>query len=533
MSTDFTCDVLIIGSGAAGLSLALSLSEHTNVIVLSKATIEENATYYAQGGISAVVDESDSLDSHVEDTIRAGDGLCDRKTVEFIVERARERVEWLSDKGVQFTKRLSKSGKTELHLSQEGGHSIRRVVHAADHTGQAIESTLVQEFKNQKILFLDNHIAIDLITTSNTGNSSCVGAYILNKKTKKICSIKARFTVLATGGAGKVYLYTSNPDISTGDGIAMAWRTGCEIANMEFVQFHPTCLYHPHAKSLLLTEALRGEGGKLVSPTGESFAHKYDKRAELAPRDVIAKAIDHEMKRVGSDCVYLDISHRKPEFIKTHFPSAYNSCLNYGIDITKEPAPIVPAAHYLCGGILTNIKGETNIENLYAIGEAACTGLHGANRMASNSLLECLVVADSCGESILSKNKQSKNSDYSIPQWDETKVTTSDEGIMVAHNWDEIRRTMWDFVGIVRTDKRLGQAAKRIQNIRMEIDEYYSKHRVNSDFLELRNIAQIADLIIKSALSRKESRGLHFNSDHPKKNERFQRNTILKKSNAV
>ena len=530
MSTDFTCEVLIIGSGAAGLSLALSLSQHTDVIVLSKATIEENATYYAQGGISAVVDESDSLDSHLEDTIRAGDGLCDRETVEFIVGRARERVQWLSDKGVQFTKRLSKSGKTELHLSQEGGHSIRRVVHAADRTGQAIESTLVEEFKSQKIRFLDNHIAIDLVSRSEAGNTTCIGAYILNKKTNKIRSIKSRFTVLATGGAGKVYLYTSNPDVSTGDGIAMAWRLGCKIANMEFVQFHPTCLYHPHAKSLLLTEALRGEGGKLISPTGESFAHKYDNRAELAPRDIIAKAIDHEMKRVGADCVYLDISHRKPEFIKKHFPNAYKSCLDYGVDITKEPAPIVPAAHYLCGGILTDIKGETNIENLYAIGEAGCTGLHGANRMASNSLLECLVVADTCGESILSKLKQIRSPDHPIPQWDETKVTTSEEDIMVAHNWDEIRRTMWDYVGIVRTDKRLGQAEKRIRNIRTEIDEYYSKHRVNSDFIELRNIAQIADLIIKSALSRKESRGLHFNSDHPDKNDLYKHNSILIKT---
>ncbi|MEC8146919.1 MAG: L-aspartate oxidase [Pseudomonadota bacterium] len=530
MSTEYSCDVLIIGSGAAGLSLALSLSQKTKVIVLSKTSIEENATFYAQGGISAVVDESDSLDSHIKDTIRTGDGLCDISSVEFIVHRARDRVEWLSDKGVNFTKRLSKSGKTEFHLSQEGGHSVRRVVHAADHTGQAIENTLVEEFKNKKILFLDNHIAIDLVTKHTGSNKSCVGTYVLDKKTEKVCTITAQFTVLATGGAGKVYLYTSNPDVSTGDGVAMAWRIGCKIANMEFVQFHPTCLYHPHAKSLLLTEALRGEGGKLISPGGKPFALKYDKRGELAPRDIVAKAIDYEMKRGGSDCVYLDISHRKSEFIKQHFPSAYASCLNYGIDITKEPVPIVPAAHYLCGGILTNLNGETNIRNLYAIGETGYTGLHGANRMASNSLLECLVLADSCAKSILSKAGRAKHRPINIPDWDDTRVTTSDEEIMVSHNWDEIRRTMWDYVGIVRTDKRLNRAKKRIKNIRLEIDEYYSKHKVTSDFLELRNIALVADLIIQSALSRKESRGLHFNSDYPKKDQAFAKDTILCKN---
>ena len=521
-------DVLIVGSGAAGLTLALSLPDNLDVAVLSKTSIEENATFYAQGGISAVVDDKDSVEAHMEDTIKAGHGLCRQEAVRFIVERGRERVDWLSSKGVSFSKRKSKSGRQELHLSQEGGHSARRVVHAADKTGEAIETALVKKFRNSKVTLLENHIAIDLICSSNDKKKSnrCDGVFVLDKKSNSIKSIGSKITVLATGGAGKVYLYTSNPDVSTGDGIAMAWRAGCSIANMEFVQFHPTCLYHPNAKSMLLTEALRGEGGILTLPSGERFAHHYHPMAELAPRDTVAKAIDTEMKKKGCDYIYLDISHKSGSFIKTHFPNAYQNCLRFGFDISREPIPIVPAAHYFCGGIVTDLDGRTSIERLYAIGETACTGLHGANRMASNSLLECLVLAESSAESITTTLAHSSGQ-FNIPEWDESRVVESDEDIMVSHNWDELRRIMWNYVGIVRSSSRLAKAQKRVELLKDEVSEFYGNYKMKSDLIELRNLVQIADLIIKSATMRKESRGLHYTLDYPSMNEEYSSDTVL------
>ncbi len=521
-------DVLIVGSGAAGLTLALSLPDCLDVAVLSKTSIEENATFYAQGGISAVVDDKDSVDAHMEDTIRVGHGLCRQEAVRFIVERGRERVDWLSSKGVSFTKRKSKSGRKELHLTQEGGHSARRVVHAADKTGEAIENALVKRFRNSKVTLFENHIAIDLICSKNDkkGFNRCDGVFVLDKKNSSIKSIGSRITVLATGGAGKVYLYTSNPDVSTGDGIAMAWRAGCSIANMEFVQFHPTCLYHPDAKSMLLTESLRGEGGILRLPNGERFAHNYHPMAELAPRDTVAKAIDTEMKKKGCDYIYLDISHKSSSFIKDHFPNAYQSCLRFGFDISREPIPIVPAAHYFCGGIVTDLEGKTSIDCLYAIGETACTGLHGANRMASNSLLECLVLAESSAESI-EKKLSISNRAPNILEWDDSRVVESDEDVMVSHNWDELRRIMWNYVGIVRSSSRLRRAQKRVELLKDEINEFYGRYKMKSDLIELRNLVQIADLIIKSAMTRRESRGLHFTLDYPDVNDKYDSDTVL------
>ena len=525
MNTEEYYDVLIIGSGAAGLTLALSLPDSLKVAVLSKTTIEENATFYAQGGISAVIDDSDSIAAHVEDTVRSGGGLCRPEAVQFIVERGRESVNWLSTKGVSFSKRRSKSGRLELHLTQEGGHSARRVVHAADKTGEAIENALVSRFRKSSLGLFENHIAIDLIC-SNSLPKRCDGVFVLDKSNNQIRSIGAKITVLATGGAGKVYLYTSNPDVSTGDGIAMAWRAGCKVANMEFVQFHPTCLYHPDAKSLLLTEALRGEGGILRLPNGRRFAEEYHPMGELAPRDAVAQAIDTEMKKGGYDHVYLDISHKSKSFIKEHFPNAYEGCLRFGFDLSSQPIPIVPAAHYLCGGVVTDLKGRTNIENLYSIGETGCTGLHGANRMASNSLLECLVLAESSAASIA--DKLDKTSTFGqIPDWDESLVVDSEEEVVVSHNWDELRRVMWNYVGIVRSSSRLQKARRRIDLLKQEIAEFYGSYKMKSDLIELRNLVQVADLIIKSAMHRKESRGLHYTLDYPESNEKYSKDTLL------
>jgi L-aspartate oxidase len=531
MSETEACDVLILGSGAAGLSLALSLAGKYRVVVLSKSTASESATLYAQGGVSAVMDHADSIQSHIDDTLVAGAGLCRPETVEYIVRHGRERIEWLLDAGVRFSTRVSKSGAVEVHLTREGGHSHRRVVHAADATGRAIEQTLLERVANTpNITLLERHMAIDLISSGKLGRNPdrCCGAYVFDIDAAAVTTIRSRYVVLATGGAGKVYLYTSNPDIATGDGIGMAWRAGCAIANMEFVQFHPTCLYHPQAKTLLLTEALRGEGGHLVFDNGERFMPRFDARAELAPRDIVARAIDHEMKRLGLDCVYLDMSHKPADFIREHFPNVDEQCRKFGIDITTQPIPVVPAAHYLCGGVLTDLEGRTSLPGLYAIGEVACTGLHGANRMASNSLLECLVIADAAARSI-GANIDSMDLLGSVPVWDESQVTDADEEVVVAHNWDELRRLMWDYVGIVRTTKRLHRARRRVELLHAEISEFYGNFRVTGDLIELRNLVQVAELIIRAALKRRESRGLHYTLDYPLTDDlNYRRDTVLR-----
>ena len=512
-------DVLIIGSGAAGLSLALRLDNGYRVAVMSKGPLDDGSTAWAQGGISAVMDDDDSIEQHMADTLDAGAGLCDESAVLHTVSHGKEMITWLQELGVEFTYETGLDGKKYLHLTREGGHTHRRVVHAADATGWAIENALIKNTQKKKnIELFDHHIAIDLITThkhlAKKNTNQCVGAYVLDTEENKIKTIKAKHVVLATGGASKVYLYTSNPDGASGDGIAMAWRAGCRVANMEFMQFHPTCLYHPTAKSYLITEAVRGEGGKLLLPDGTEFAHEFDPRGVLAPRDIVARAIDYKMKQMGVDCVYLDISHKPKKFIQKHFPNVYARCLKLGYDMAKEPVPVVPAAHYTCGGVMTDLKGQTDVENLYAIGETTHTGLHGANRMASNSLLECLVFASSTSELINSKGAK-VSSDVDIPQWDESRVTEPDEEIVVAHNWDELRRFMWDYVGIVRTNKRLQRAKHRVDLLTSEIDEYYSNFRVSGDLIELRNLTLVADLIIRSALIRKESRGLHYTLDYP------------------
>jgi L-aspartate oxidase len=509
-------DVLIIGSGAAGLRLALELADHCRVAVLAKRALTEGSSMYAQGGISAVLDPTDSIESHVEDTLAAGAGLCHPDAVHFTVERGPEAVRWLVEHGVPFTREHDLEGN-HFHLTREGGHSHRRVIHAADATGAAIETSLVAAARAHRgIRLFERHIAVDLITTAKLGRpgpNRCVGAYVLDRD-GGVEVFGARFVVLATGGASKVYLYTSNPDTASGDGIAMAWRAGCRVVNMEFNQFHPTCLYHPHAKSFLITEAVRGEGGLLKLPNGERFMQRFDPRAELAPRDIVARAIDHEMKRLGAECVYLDISHRPAEFIKEHFPTVHARCLEFGYDMTRQPIPVVPAAHYTCGGVATDLEGRTDIAELYAIGETAHTGLHGANRMASNSLLECLVFARSAGQDIIAK-LAAVEAPPGLPAWDESRVTDSDEEVVVSHNWDELRRFMWDYVGIVRSNKRLERALRRALLLQHEIHEYYSNFRVTNDLIELRNLVQVAELIIRSAQLRKESRGLHYTLDYP------------------
>ncbi len=526
-------DVLIIGGGAAGLSLALRLADHASVAIITKTQDKDGSTYYAQGGISAVVTDQDSFESHIADTLRAGAGLCDPEAVKFTIEHGPENIHWLEKLGVPFSKEASNTGKRKLHLTREGGHSQRRVIHAADATGRALSDTLTNHAKHHSaISFFENHIAVDLITSEKQGhstkkNNQCIGAYVLNKKSRHVETFHTRHVVLATGGASKVYLYTSNPDGSTGDGIAMAWRAGCEVSNLEFNQFHPTCLYHPEAKSFLISEAVRGEGGHLLLPDGSRFMHRFDERGELAPRDIVARAIDHEMKRLGAACVYLDISHRPAAFIISHFPTIHARCLEFGFDITKEPIPVVPAAHYTCGGVVTNLQGQTNVSGLYAIGEVAQTGLHGANRLASNSLLECLVFAESASKDIIEKLKTPDEENDIVP-WDESRVTDSDEEVVVSHNWDELRRFMWDYVGIVRTNKRLERALRRTQLLQHEIDEYYSNFRITGDLIELRNLALVAELIVRCAMQRKESRGLHFSLDYPPAKENsVAKNTVL------
>ena len=526
-------DVLIIGGGAAGLSLALRVADQCNVAIVTKGPSKDGSTYYAQGGISAVLSDEDSFSSHIQDTLNVGGSLSNEKTVAFAVKHGPENIRWMQELGVPFSSEIFKSGERELHLTREGGHTHRRVVHAADATGKALSDTLENHARqHDNITFFEHHISVDLITTEKQGlantTNSCIGAYILNTQTNRVETFQARFVVLATGGASKVYLYTSNPDGSTGDGIAMAWRAGCSISNMEFNQFHPTCLYHPEAKSFLITEAVRGEGGKLLLPDGKRFMHKFDERGELAPRDIVARAIDHEMKRLGVPCVYLDISHRSSAFIASHFPTIHERCLKFGIDITKEPIPVVPAAHYTCGGVNTDLNGRTDITNLYAIGETAHTGLHGSNRMASNSLLECMVFAQSTAADITTQI----NSPYQyqkIPNWDASRVVDSDEDVVISHNWDELRRFMWDYVGIVRTNKRLERAMHRASLLQHEIAEYYSNFRISSDLIELRNLTLVAELIIRSAMLRKESRGLHFSLDFPEADESTAaKDTVLK-----
>lgn len=517
-------DVLILGSGAAGLSCALNLPTGLRVAVLAKNALDEGSTLWAQGGIAAVLDPTDDVQSHVEDTMDAGAALPDRAVVERIAAEGAERIGWLERLGMPFTREHG-----QLHLTREGGHGHRRVVHAQDATGAALETTLLRAARARKtITLLDQHTAIDLITTRRLGmdEDRCVGAYALNRDTGHVEVFRARFVVLASGGASKVYLYTTNPDGSTGDGIAMAWRAGCRVANMEFIQFHPTALYEPRAKTFLITEAVRGEGGRLLLPDGTTFMHRYDPRGELAPRDIVARAIDHEMKRLGLDCVYLDISHKPAEFVKAHFPTIHARCLEYGYDITHQPIPVVPAAHYTCGGVMVNEHGRTDIDRLYAIGEASHTGLHGANRLASNSLLECLVYGRASARDIAARMRE-PTSMPEIPEWDESQVTDSDEEVIVSHNWHELRQTMWDYVGIVRTTKRLERALNRIDLLKREIDEYYGNFRVTHNLIELRNLVVVAELIVRSAMARKESRGLHYILDYPELKPGVPENTVL------
>ncbi len=528
-------DVLIIGSGGAGLSLSIKLADQAlRIAVLSKFALTAGSTYYAQGGISAVFDADDSIESHIEDTLDAGAGLCDSEIVRLTVTQGKKSIDWLQQQGVVFTEELSPSGETKLHLNREGGHSHRRVVHNADATGKAVSLSLIQRAQEHpNIDLLEHHNVVELITRANADNSNkqVVGAYVLDSKKQKVKTMAAKVVVLATGGASKVYLYSTNPQSSTGDGIALAWRAGCRIGNMEFMQFHPTCLYHPSAQSFLISEAVRGEGGKLILPDGWPFMQHFDPRGELAPRDIVARAIDHEIKKRGIDCVYLDISHKPAEFIREHFPTIYSQCLDIGIDITKQPIPVVPAAHYTCGGVITDDLARTDITYLYAIGEVACTGLHGANRMASNSLLECLVFAERASEDILRKLPFIANSP-TLPDWDESQVSDSDEEVVVSHNWHELRQFMWDYVGIVRTDKRLDRALSRVTLLKKEINEYYRHFRVTSDLLELRNLLIVAELIIRSAQQRKESRGLHYTLDYPElDNSKPPQNTILSPDN--
>jgi len=525
MTTVYHLDVLVIGSGAAGLSLALQLPEVTKVAVLSKGLLDEGSTRYAQGGIAAVLDSSDSTEAHVEDTLISGAGLCHKDTVRFVVERGKQSIQWLIAQGVDFTRAEEDEEalhsntlySNKLHLTQEGGHSHRRVIHSADATGKAVSDSLISQAQHKKnITLYTQRVAVNLIweTDAKTRKRRCTGAFVLNQQNGQVEVFSARFVALATGGASKVYLYTSNPDGASGDGIAMAWRAGCRVANLEFNQFHPTCLYHPQAKSFLITEALRGEGAKLLLPDGTAFMARYDARAELAPRDIVARAIDHEMKRLGIDYVYLDISHKPADFIKSHFPTVYERCLQFGIDITQQPIPVVPAAHYTCGGVMVDRNGLTDLQNLYAVGETSFTGLHGANRMASNSLLECFVFAKAAAEHIASQLGQVAKPAHP-PQWDESRVTPSEEGVVISHSWDELRRVMWDYVGIVRTNKRLLRAWLRIEQLQKEIREHYSHYKISSDLLELRNLATVAELMVRCAQQRKESRGLHYTLDYP------------------
>ncbi|MCF8091214.1 MAG: L-aspartate oxidase [Desulfotignum sp.] len=532
-------DFLVIGSGIAGLSYALKAAGHGRVTIITKKKIQQSNTALAQGGVPAVFSKKDSFDLHVKDTLNAGDGLCNPDVVKMVVENGPDRIRELVDQGARFNK--TGKGKYDFALGREGGHSAKRIVYAHDLTGREIEDALVARVKeHDNITILEDHVAVNLITLSSSVRSGvlvtqfeniCCGAYVLDNTTGKVETFFAAITLLATGGASKVYLYTSNPDIATGDGIAMAYRAGASVANLEFVQFHPTCLYHPKAKNFLISEAVRGEGARLLDARGRRFMEDYTPDRELACRDVVARAIDNELKKTGAESVFLDISHKDADFVKQRFPNIYARCLEYGIDITTDPIPVVPAAHYMCGGVATDLNGKTDIQRLYAVGETACTGLHGANRLASNSLLEALVYAHNAWADSVKEFKAVKNKlNITLEPWDETNTTDSDEAIVVSHNWDEIRRLMWNYVGIVRSDKRLQRAARRIKTIQDEINEYYWDFKVTSDLVELRNIATVAKLVIKSALLRKESRGLHYNIGYPRRDDKnFLVHTTLKK----
>ena len=516
-------DVLIIGSGLAGQAAALRLADQRRVALISKRKLEDSASGWAQGGIAAVLDTQDSIDAHIHDTFIAGAWLNDEKATRFVVENGRRAINWLIEQGVPFTK-----DETGYHLTREGGHSARRVIHVADATGAAVQKTLTAKVRSHpNIRIFEDHIAVDLITGKHLGRSDdnrCYGAYVLDDNSGEVHTFAASNTLLGTGGAGKVYLFTTNPDTSTGDGIAMAWRAGCRVSNMEFIQFHPTCLYHPNAKSFLISEAVRGEGGLLKLPDGSRFMPEHDERAELAPRDIVARAIDFEIKKHGLDCVYLDISHKGEAFIREHFPNIHARCLELGIDITRDPIPVVPAAHYTCGGVVCDLTGRTDVAGLYVAGETSCTGLHGANRLASNSLLECLVFAEAAVNDILAQTPAVLPQ---LPEWDASRVTDADEEVVISHNWDELRRSMWNYVGIVRTTKRLQRALHRVHLLHSEINEFYSHFRVTHDLIELRNLVLTAELIIRCALLRKESRGLHYSRDYPEVLKKA-RSTVLK-----
>lgn len=526
-------DHVVVGSGIAGLTYALKAAEGGTVAIVTKKSRGDSNTAWAQGGIACVTSHEDSIELHVSDTMIAGDGLCNDESVRSIVGEGPERIAELVSLGMHFDERNAPGGGREPDLGREGGHSKRRILHAKDATGFEIERTLLAAVAaHPGITVLENHMAVDLITTGKLGyamQDSCVGLYVLDESTGKVETLRTDVTVLATGGCGRVYLYTTNPDIATGDGVAMAWRAGAAIANMEFMQFHPTCLYHPKAKSFLVTEAVRGEGGILTDADGYRFMEKYDRRLELAPRDIVARAIDAEMKRTGKPCLFLDISHKPAEFVRERFPTIHDTCLGLGIDITRHPIPVVPAAHYQCGGVRTDLHGETSLRGLYAIGEAACTGLHGANRLASNSLLEALVMAH---RAAVRTERNHRRQDISIvlPEWSTGKVQDVDELVVIYHNWDEIRRLMWDYVGIVRTEKRLQRAATRLRNLQNEIQEFYWNFKITADLLELRNLATTASLIVDCAISRKESRGLHYTLDYPAHdNASFLHDTVIRR----
>jgi L-aspartate oxidase len=535
----YDVDFLIIGSGIGGLTLALKVAEVGQVAVVTKKEAVETSTNYAQGGIASVLSTYDSFDLHVQDTLAAGDGLCRPDVVEMVVKDGPARIRELMDWGVAFTR--GERDKEELDLVLEGGHSQKRIAHAGDFTGQVIEQALLdQARRNKHVGFFENHIAVDLITYSMrmkrgvvtaAHEDVCCGAYVLDTQTNEVHTFRAKVTVLATGGAGKVYLYTSNPDIATGDGIAMAYRAGSLVGNLEFVQFHPTCLYHPEAKNFLISEAVRGAGGILIDSRGHAFMEDHDPKKDLACRDVVARAIDSELKKSGEDSVFLDITHKPPEFVKKRFPNIYQKCLSLGIDMTTDPIPVVPAAHYMCGGVVVDMDGKADVDRLYAVGETACTGLHGANRLASNSLLEAVVYANRTAKYAI-KTLETKPLDFcpDVPPWDPMGTMDSDEAIVVSHNWDEIRRLMWNYVGIVRSNKRLLRAKNRIDMIEKEIHQYYWDFKITPDLIELRNIALVAHLIIQSAILRKESRGLHFNLQYPRKdNKRWLKDTILRR----
>jgi L-aspartate oxidase len=528
-----TFDYVVVGSGIAGLTFALKAADKGSVAIVTKKSRADSNTAWAQGGIACVTSSEDSVALHVHDTLIAGDGLCNEEVVRSIVSEGPERIAELIALGMNFDERTTPEGGREHDLGREGGHSKRRILHSKDTTGFEIEKTLLAAVAaHPNITVMENHMAVDLITTGKLGyamQDSCVGLYVFNDSTGEVETLRTDVTILATGGCGRVYLYTTNPDIATGDGVAMAWRAGATISDMEFMQFHPTCLYHPKAKSFLITEAVRGEGGILTDEKGVRFMEKYDERLELAPRDIVARAIDAEMKRTGKACVYLDISHKPAEFVRERFPTIYETCLGLGIDITSQPIPVVPAAHYQCGGVKTDMNGETTLRGLYAVGESASTGLHGANRLASNSLLEALVMAHRA-EAKASRNHHRQGIEVVLPEWRPGKVQNVDELVVIYHNWDEIRRLMWDYVGIVRTDKRLQRAATRLRNLQNEIQEFYWNFKITADLLELRNLSTVASLIVDCAISRKESRGLHYTLDYPEHDDaKFLRDTLLRR----